>query len=48
MFKVTVYSMWEKTHEHFFDTQEEADVFAEEMKNQQYQVIVEEEEEKEL
>ena len=44
MHKVTVYSNWVKTSEHEFETQEEAREFAEEMKNQQYVTIIDEEE----
>ena len=44
MHKVTVYSNWVKTSEHEFETQEEAREFAEEMKNQQYATIIDEEE----
>lgn len=44
MHKVTVYSNWIKTSEHVFETQEEARKFAEEMKNQQYATIIDEEE----
>jgi hypothetical protein len=48
MFKVTVYSNWEKTREHLFDTLEEAEEFAKEMEDHQFQAIVDEEEAKEL
>ena len=41
-YKVTVYSNWEKTREHFFDTLEEAEMFEQEMKDHQYQTIIDE------
>jgi hypothetical protein len=40
--KVTVYSNWEKTTEHEFETLEEAYRFAEEMRHQQYKAIIDE------
>jgi hypothetical protein len=40
--KVTVYSNWEKTSEHTFETLEEAELFAENMKHNQYKVIIDE------
>jgi hypothetical protein len=40
--KVTVYSNWEKTSVHEFETLEEAEQFAQEMKDHQYKVIIDE------
>ena len=37
---VTLYSAWEKTSEQIFDTLEEAQAFAQEMKDQQYDTII--------
>jgi len=39
---VTLYSAWEKTSEQTFDTLEEAQAFAQEMKDQQYNTIIDE------
>jgi hypothetical protein len=38
--KVTVYSNWEKTSVHEFETLEEAELFAENMKHNQYSVLI--------
>lgn len=38
--KVTVYSNWEKTSVHEFETLEEAEQFAQEMKDHQYSVFI--------
>ena len=43
--KVTVYSNWVKTTEHEFETLEEAEQFAQEMKDHQYKVFIDEIEE---
>jgi len=40
--KVTVYSNWERSSEHTFETLEEAQLFAENMKHNQYKVIIDE------
>jgi hypothetical protein len=40
--KVTVYSNWEKTSVHEFETLEEAELFAENMKHNQYKAIIDE------
>jgi len=40
MIKVTVYSNCEKTTEHEFKTLEEAELFAENMKHNQYKVFI--------
>jgi len=40
--KVTVYSNWEKTSVHEFETLEEAELFAENMKHNQYKVFIDE------
>jgi hypothetical protein len=40
--KVTVYSNWEKTSVHEFETREEAEQFAQEMKDHQYSVFIDE------
>jgi hypothetical protein len=37
---VTLYSAWEKTSEQIFDSLEEARAFAQEMKDQQYNTII--------
>lgn len=47
MTTVTVYSNWEQSKEYEFETLEEAYHFAEEMKHQQYRVIIDEAEEEE-
>ena len=39
-YMVTLYSAWEKTSEQIFDTLEEARAFAQEMKDQQYDTII--------
>lgn len=44
MHKVTVYSNWENAKEYEFETLEEAYHFAEEMRHQQYRVIIDLEE----
>lgn len=38
--KVTVYSNWEKTSVHEFETLEEAEEFAQTMKDQQYKAFI--------
>jgi hypothetical protein len=40
--KVTVFSAWIKTTEQMFNTLEEAQVFANTMRDQQYKTIIEE------
>lgn len=47
MHTVTVYSNWERSKEYEFETLEEAYRFAEEMRHQQYRVIIDEAEEQE-
>ena len=47
MHTVTVYSNWEQSKEYEFETLEEAYHFAEEMRHQQYRVIIDEAEEEE-
>ena len=42
MHKVTVYSNWEHAKEYEFETLDEAYHFAEEMRSQQYRVIIDE------
>jgi len=39
-YMVTLYSAWEKTAEQSFDSLEEAEQFAREMKDQQYDTII--------
>jgi hypothetical protein len=39
-YKVTIYSNWERTSEHTFETLEEAELFAENMKHNHYKAIV--------
>ena len=46
-YKVTVYSNWERTSEHEFETLEEAELFAENMKHNQYKAFIEEIDEEE-
>jgi hypothetical protein len=38
--KVTIYSNWEKTSVHEFETLEEAEQFAQEMKDHQYKALI--------
>jgi hypothetical protein len=40
MIKVTIYSNWEKTSVHEFETLKEAELFAENMKNSQYKTLI--------
>jgi hypothetical protein len=40
--KVTVYSNWERTSKHEFETLEEAKLFAEDMRDHQYKAIIDE------
>jgi hypothetical protein len=47
MHKVTVYSNWEHSKEYEFETLEEAYHFAEEMRHQQYRVVIDEADDKE-
>ena len=47
MHKVTVYSNWEHAKEYEFETLDEAYHFAEEMRSQQYRVIIDEADDKE-
>ena len=41
MTKVTTYSIWENAREYLFDSIDDANEFAREMKNQQYKVVIE-------
>lgn len=47
MTRVTVYSNWEHSKEYEFETLEEAYHFAEEMRHQQYRVVIDEADDKE-